>query len=63
MRLGRRSWSTPTTIRIGRAGPHRSLPHSAIPAHELPGKGHVNVAAGFGPWPEALAWCEAVGAF
>lgn len=32
-----------------------------IPARELPGKGHVNVAAGFGPWPEALAWCEAVG--
>jgi predicted alpha/beta hydrolase family esterase len=35
----------------------------AIPAHELPGKGHVNVAAGFGPWPEALAWCERLGGF
>jgi predicted alpha/beta hydrolase family esterase len=27
-------------------------------ARVLAGKGHVNVAAGFGPWPEALAWCE-----
>jgi len=23
----------------------------------LPGAGHVNVEAGFGPWPEMEAWC------
>ncbi len=34
-----------------------------VPAHRLPGAGHVNVAAGFGAWPEALAWCERRGTF
>jgi uncharacterized protein len=28
-----------------------------IPADELPGAGHVNPDAGYGPWPEAEAWC------
>lgn len=28
-------------------------------AHDLlgPETGHINVATGFGPWPQALAWC------
>ncbi|SDY56586.1 RBBP9/YdeN family alpha/beta hydrolase [Herbiconiux ginsengi] len=25
---------------------------------EVPGGGHLNQAAGFGPWPEMLQWCE-----
>jgi predicted alpha/beta hydrolase family esterase len=28
-----------------------------IPADVLPGAGHVNPDAGFGPWPEVEAWC------
>jgi predicted alpha/beta hydrolase family esterase len=28
-----------------------------IPVDVLPGAGHVNPDAGFGPWPEAEAWC------
>ena len=24
----------------------------------VPGGGHLNTDAGFGPWPAALAWCE-----
>jgi hypothetical protein len=23
----------------------------------LPGAGHINVEAGYGPWPEMEAWC------
>jgi predicted alpha/beta hydrolase family esterase len=29
-----------------------------IPARAIPDGGHVNVASGFGEWPELLAWCE-----
>ncbi len=28
----------------------------------IPGAGHITIAAGFGPWPFALEWLEAVGA-
>jgi serine hydrolase len=28
-----------------------------IPVDLLPGKGHVNPDAGYGPWPAAEAWC------
>ena len=28
-----------------------------VPIDPLPGGGHVNQDAGFGPWPEAEAWC------
>jgi predicted alpha/beta hydrolase family esterase len=28
-----------------------------IPVDVLPGAGHINPDAGFGPWPEAEAWC------
>ena len=28
----------------------------------LPGAGHINVAAGYGPWPFALDWLRGVGA-
>jgi predicted alpha/beta hydrolase family esterase len=28
-----------------------------IPVDVLPGAGHVNPDAGYGPWPEAEAWC------
>lgn len=28
----------------------------------LPGAGHINVAAGYGPWPFALEWLAAAGA-
>ncbi len=31
----------------------------AVPFHFLPGAGHVNAAAGFGPWPFALDWVSA----
>jgi predicted alpha/beta hydrolase family esterase len=32
-------------------------------AHRLlPGSGHINAAAGFGPWPFALDWLRSVGA-
>ena len=29
----------------------------AVATVELPGAGHVNTEAGYGPWPGALAWC------
>jgi predicted alpha/beta hydrolase family esterase len=28
-----------------------------IPTDVLPGAGHVNPEAGYGPWPEVEAWC------
>jgi len=28
-----------------------------IPVDALPGAGHINPDAGFGPWPEVEAWC------
>ena len=28
-----------------------------IPVDVLPGAGHINPEAGFGPWPEVEAWC------
>ncbi len=28
-----------------------------VPVDLLPGAGHVNPETGFGPWPEAEAWC------
>ncbi|AGL17614.1 hypothetical protein [Actinoplanes sp. N902-109] len=31
--------------------------HPGFDAGLLPGTGHINEAAGYGPWPEALAWC------
>ena len=45
----------------GGAGPFAA--GLGVPAHVLPGKGHINVAAGLGPWPDALAWCERSGGF
>jgi predicted alpha/beta hydrolase family esterase len=33
-----------------------------VRAQILPGAGHINVAAGYGPWPFALEWMDAVGA-
>ncbi len=33
-----------------------------VPSLILPGAGHINVAAGFGPWPFVLEWVEDVGA-
>jgi predicted alpha/beta hydrolase family esterase len=32
-----------------------------VPAHILPGAGHINIAAGYGPWPFALTWLREVG--
>jgi predicted alpha/beta hydrolase family esterase len=29
----------------------------ALPVDLLPGAGHINVDAGFGPWPEIEQWC------
>jgi hypothetical protein len=29
----------------------------ALPVDVLPGAGHVNTEAGYGPWPQAEAWC------
>jgi uncharacterized protein len=29
----------------------------ALPVDLLPGAGHINAEAGFGPWPEMEAWC------
>lgn len=29
----------------------------------IPGAGHINIAAGYGPWPFALEWLHAVGAY
>jgi predicted alpha/beta hydrolase family esterase len=34
----------------------------AVPYRILPGAGHINVAAGYGPWPFVLEWLERVGA-
>jgi predicted alpha/beta hydrolase family esterase len=34
-----------------------------IPSVVLPGAGHINTEAGFGPWPEAEAWCRGEPAF
>jgi uncharacterized protein len=28
-----------------------------LPVDLLPGAGHINVEAGYGPWPEMEAWC------
>lgn len=28
-----------------------------LPCDLLPGQGHINVDAGYGPWPAMLAWC------
>jgi predicted alpha/beta hydrolase family esterase len=28
-----------------------------IPVDALPGAGHINTEAGYGPWPQAEAWC------
>jgi predicted alpha/beta hydrolase family esterase len=44
-------------------GARRIADELEIPAHELPGGGHVNVAAGYGPWPAALAWAEGTAGF
>ena len=33
-----------------------------VPCRILPGAGHINVAAGYGPWPFALEWLSSVGA-
>lgn len=33
-----------------------------VPSLILPGAGHINVAAGFGPWPFVLEWLEDVDA-
>jgi uncharacterized protein len=31
-----------------------------VPCQIIPGAGHINVAAGYGPWPFALEWLRAV---
>lgn len=33
-----------------------------VACHILPGAGHINIAAGYGPWPFALDWLASVGA-
>jgi predicted alpha/beta hydrolase family esterase len=33
-------------------------PPLGIPVDLLPGRGHVNPDAGYGPWPSAEAWCR-----
>jgi predicted alpha/beta hydrolase family esterase len=33
-----------------------------VPCRILPGAGHINVAAGYGPWPFVLEWVATVGA-
>ena len=33
-----------------------------IPCTILPGAGHINIAAGYGPWPFVLEWVAEVGA-
>jgi predicted alpha/beta hydrolase family esterase len=37
--------------------PRRYAEPLGIPADVLPSGGHVNPDAGYGPWPEAEAWC------
>jgi predicted alpha/beta hydrolase family esterase len=32
-------------------------PPLGVPVDLLPGSGHLNVAAGYGPWPEMESWC------
>ena len=34
----------------------------AVPCRILPGAGHINIAAGYGPWPFVLEWLTEVGA-
>ena len=29
-----------------------------VPVDVLPGQGHLNATAGYGPWPEVEAWCR-----
>lgn len=33
-----------------------------VPCRILPGAGHINIAAGYGPWPFVLEWLTNVGA-
>jgi len=33
-----------------------------VPSQIIPGAGHINVAAGYGPWPFALEWLSQIGA-
>jgi predicted alpha/beta hydrolase family esterase len=40
------------------AGPHFAEP-LGIPADILPGAGHLDLNAGYGPWPAVLDWCLA----
>ena len=35
---------------------------SASPCTILPGAGHINIAAGYGPWPFVLEWLAEIGA-
>ena len=40
------------------AGPGRSFAAPLrLPLDVLPGAGHINTEAGFGPWPAVEAWC------
>ena len=55
----RRAWSAPTTTRTAprAAPPCYGAPLAASPTELLPGAGHVNTDAGYGPWPGLEAWC------
>jgi predicted alpha/beta hydrolase family esterase len=33
-----------------------------VPCCILPGAGHINIAAGYGPWPFVLEWLKSVDA-
>jgi predicted alpha/beta hydrolase family esterase len=33
-------------------------PLLGVPVDVLPGQGHLNATAGYGPWPEVEAWCR-----
>src|SRR5262249_62430342 len=33
-----------------------------VPCRIIPGAGHFNPAAGYGPWPFVIAWLQSVGA-
>jgi predicted alpha/beta hydrolase family esterase len=38
-------------------GAAAAYPRLGVPVDAIAGGGHLNVDAGYGPWPEAEAWC------
>ena len=58
-RRARRAWCAPTTTRTApgeNAARYWAQP-LGLTVDLLPGAGHINVEAGFGPWPAMEAWC------